>query len=184
VSARRFEIFDRMLGLFPAGSVVDLGAGHGKFALWAASRGWSATAVDARSARFSEDSTVTWVEQDVRQHDLAGYDLVLCLGLFYHLDLPDQLDLLARCKGKPIVIDTHVANGRSTHQVSEEETVGRYVGRWYREPGLVTSSWENPRSFWPTPESFYRMLQASGYSITLAAEPWYLPDRTFFLALP
>jgi hypothetical protein len=38
--------------------------------------------------------------------------------------------------------------------------------------------------FWANPESFYRMLEDSGYPVILAAEPWYLPDRTFFVALP
>jgi SAM-dependent methyltransferase len=183
-SARRFEIFDRVMDLFTPGRIVDLGTGHGNFALRAADRGWEAVGVDARSTRFPEDPRAAWVEQDIRQHDLSGYDLILCLGLFYHLDLPDQLELLKRCAGTPLIIDTHVANGRSQHRLSNEEHVHGYVGRWYTEPGLVTSSWGNPSSFWATPESFYRMLKDSGYPVILAAEPWYLPDRTFFVALP
>jgi hypothetical protein len=184
LGTRRFEIFDRVLRLFPPGRLVDLGTGHGKFAIRAATRGWTATGVDARSTRFPQDPRVTWIEQDIHKHDLSGYDLVLCLGLFYHLDLSGQLDLLARCEGKPLILDTHVANGRNEHVLSEEEQIDGYMGRWYSEPGLVTSSWENPRSFWPTPDSFYRLLREHGYPVVLATEPWYQPDRTFFVALP
>jgi SAM-dependent methyltransferase len=183
ISNSRFKIFDRLLGLFPTGSLVDLGTGHGAFALRAAAQGWVVTGVDARSSRFPNDNSVAWVEQDVRHHDLDRYDLIACLGLLYHLDLPDQIDLLARCRGKPLILDTHLANGRHEHRLSKEVIVDGYAGRWYSEPGLTTSSWENFRSFWPTPASFYTMLRENGYMYVLAAEPWYLPDRTFFLAL-
>jgi hypothetical protein len=70
--------------------------------------------VDARSTRFPEDPRVTWVEQDIRQHDLSGYEVILCLGLFYHLGLLDQLELLKRCAGTPLIIDTHVANAEAS----------------------------------------------------------------------
>lgn len=186
---RRIEIFDRLIGLFRPGRLVDLGAGHGLFARRAADQGWDVTAVDARSTRFPADDRITWVEQDIRQHDLSGYNLVLCLGLFYHLDLPDQLDLLARAKGAPIILDTHVALERnpSKHNLSEKQDVNGYTGRWYTEPGdpgVATSSWGNIRSFWPTPESLRRMLAEHGYALVLTAEPWYQADRTYFVAIP
>jgi len=184
VGARRFEIFDRVLSRFTPGRLVDLGTGHGLFAIQAADRGWTVTGVDARATRFPQDSRVDWIEQDIRDHDLSGYDLILCLGLFYHLDVHDQLELLANGKGRPLILDTHVANGRHQHRLSREKRVQGYRGRWYTEPGRVTSSWSNPRSFWPTPDSLLRMLQEHGYQVTLAVEPWYLPDRTFFVALP
>lgn len=58
----------------PAGTVVDLAAGEGRNAIWLASRGWSATAVDFsqvaldKGARLAEDQAgegdVTWVCAD------------------------------------------------------------------------------------------------------------------------
>jgi hypothetical protein len=181
---RRFQLFDRILSLFPVGRLVDLGAGHGKFSSRAAAMGWTVTAVDARPDRFPEDPKVTWVTEDVRTVDLSGYDVIACLGLFYHLTPEDQLNLLERCSGTPLILDTHVDNGKSTHKLSARETVGSYTGSWYREAGQLTSSWGNRRSFWPTPESLQRMLAETGYPVVLAAEPWVVPDRTFFLALP
>ena len=116
---RRIEIFSRLLDLFQPGRLVDLGAGHGEFSV-AADAGWQVTAVDARTERNLPASGVTWVEADVRDVDLEGFDVVACLGLFYHLTAEDQIDFLARCRKTPLIIDTHVANGLSTHPLSEE----------------------------------------------------------------
>jgi SAM-dependent methyltransferase len=180
---RRVAIFSRLLALFSPGRLIDLGAGHGKFSMVAAKAGWEVMAVDARTERNTAAPGVTWVEGDVRDVDLEGYDLVACLGLFYHLTAEDQLDLLARCKGVPLIIDTHLANGLSTHPLGEEVELQGYTGRVYHEGTGLLSSWGNQQSFWPTPESFHQMLDQAGYNFVLAVEPWYLPDRTFFLAL-
>ena len=184
MGADRIKIFARLLKLFPTGRLVDLGAGHGKFSMVAADAGWEVTAVDARTDRNVPAPGVTWVEGDVRDLDLEGYDLVACLGLFYHLTAEDQIDLLARCARTPLIVDTHLANGLSTHPLSEEMERQGYKGRLYAEGTGLLSSWRNPQSFWPTPGSFHKMLAQAGYNLVLAVEPWYLPDRTFFLALP
>lgn len=182
---RRREIFRQLLGLFPTGSIVDLGTGHGGFAVTAADLGWTVTGVDARTVRWPDDDRVTWVQQDVREHDLTPYDVVLCLGLFYHLTLDDQLSLLRRANSKPLIIDTHVANDTVERRLSEQVTMpGGYVGRMYTEGRMPTASVKNRESFRPTLESFYRMLTDTGFSTILTAEPWVIPDRTFFLALP
>jgi hypothetical protein len=184
VMPRRLEIFHQMLRLWRPGRLVDLGAGHGAFSQAAAAAGWSVTAIDARPDRFPDDPSVRWITQDVRQAELTGYDLIACLGLFYHLTPHDQISLLRRAQGVPIIVDTHVDNGLSSHPLSKRERVGDYKGSWYREPGELTSSWGNDRSFWPTPDSLTAMFAAYGYPVVLAAQPWLKPDRTFFLALP
>jgi len=183
-AARRTEIFTRLLHLFPPGRIVDLGAGHGAFAHIAARAGWQVTAVDARTDRNTSGPGVTWVEADIRDFELADFDLIACLGLFYHLTLPDQIDLLARCRGTPMIIDTHIANGLSTHPLTEEVEQMGFTGRLYHEGTGLLSSWGNPQSFWPTPDSFLLMLDQAGYDLVVAVEPWYMPDRTFVLALP
>ena len=54
----------------PPGTAVDLAAGEGRNAIWLASRGWSATAVDFsqvaldKGARLAEGLDVTWVRAD------------------------------------------------------------------------------------------------------------------------
>jgi len=184
-SDRRIEIFEQLLDLFPPGRLADLGAGHGIFSRLAAGRGWRVTAIDARTERWPDDPRVTWVHKDVREADISGQDLILCLGLFYHLTLPDQLDLLARCAGTPLVVDTHLGTGNSRHPLSEEVTLDGYAGRYYDENlSSPLASWVNEKSFWPTREAFDRMLAENRYGVVLVAEPWYLPDRTFFVCLP
>lgn len=183
--SERGELFVRLLSLFEPGKMVDLGTGHGGFAMEAADLGWDVTAVDARTERWPNDDRITWVQSDVRDHNLAPYDLVACLGVFYHLTLDDQLDLLARASGRPMIIDTHLDHGEHEHDLSEPvEVADGYLGRRYSEPGQLTSAWRNRESFWPTLGSFHRMLRDRGFYPVLTVEPWVSPDRTFFLALP
>lgn len=185
---RRHEIFRQLLGLFPAGSIVDLGTGHGQFAMAAADLGWKVTGVDARRTRWPDDDRITWIQEDVRKHDLAPYDVVACLGLFYHLTIKDQLRFLRRANQQPLIIDTHIDVDRDAaaeRLLSKRVTIGkRYKGRRYTEGRQATASWRNRESFWPTLDSFYLMLTDCGFSTILTAEPWVIPDRTFFLALP
>lgn len=185
IRRRRDEAFGQVMGLLAPGSVVDLGAGHGRYSRLAADLGWQVTAVDVRSDRWPDDDRVRWVKSDVRDVELSGYDVVLCLGLFYHLTVDDQIDLVARAAGRPLVIDTHLDHGTHQHELSERVTTpDGYEGRFYREPRALTSAWRNTESFWPTLDSFHRMLWGGGYTSVLTLEPWILGDRTFFLALP
>lgn len=185
----RLAWFDRMLALFQPGHVIDLGAGHGVFAIRAADAGWRVTALDARGDRYPKDlgPRIEWRVGDVRDVDLSGYDLIGCLGLFYHLTVDDQLDLLRRSMGIPIVLDTHVANDRpSPFTLSAEVELGGYRGRLFTEADQArhsTASFGNDRSFWAQPEELYRMLDEHGYDL-LEAKPWYLPTRTFWACLP
>lgn len=183
----RFRFWGQLLGTFPVGSLIDLGAGHGMFARDAADRGWAVTALDARGDRYPDDDRVDWRVGDVRDVDLQAYDVVACLGLFYHLTIDDQLDLLSRASGTPIILDTHVANDQPVPmELSEPVTRRGYRGRLYTEPDQSTNSpasWGNEQSFWPRTRALYRMLDEHGYDV-LTANPWYLPSRTFFLCLP
>lgn len=68
----------------PPGTAVDLAAGEGRNAIWLASRGWSATAVDFsqvaldKGARLAGDLDVTWVRADAtRWQPPAPVDLVM-----------------------------------------------------------------------------------------------------------
>jgi len=184
VGQRRLEIFGQLLGLFTPGRLVDLGAGHGLFSIAAARAGWEVVAVDARTERNTPAPGVKWVESDVRDFPLAGFDLVACLGLFYHLTVEDQIDLLRRGRGTPMIVDTHLANGRPSHPLSDQVKLHGYVGRLFTEDPGYTSSWGNSQSFWPTPDSFSHMLEDAGFRVIAAIEPWYMSDRTFFLVLP
>lgn len=181
----RLAVFRGLLEPMKPGRLLDLGCGHGKFSVIAHELGWEVTAVDARDARMPMTPGIKWVRSDVREFEIEGYDCVSVLGLFYHLTLDDQLDLLRRCAGAKMILDTHVAL-EPTH---EERG---YQGHFHAEgPGMtreqldakVTASWGNQYSFWPTEESLIRMIQDSGFSSVFKLEPPYTPDRTFYLCL-
>ncbi len=74
-----------MLSLFPAGRLIDLGTGHGNLAIVAADLGWQVTGVDARTERWPDDERVTWIQGDIRHQASEEFDVVACLGVFYHL---------------------------------------------------------------------------------------------------
>jgi SAM-dependent methyltransferase len=173
VDVTRREILRGLLSRFRPGRLIDLACGTGMFAVLAADLGWQVTAADAR-ARPWADTRITWLEQDVRDVDMSGFDLILCLGIFYHLELPDQLALLKKAAPVPVIIDTHVG----TPDAGE----GGFAGRYYPEPPGILSSFGNGRSFWPTLESLRAMLAGAGYGLEVI-EPWYHgEDRTFFVA--
>lgn len=186
----RREYFEMMISMLAPGRLADLGAGHGGFSMAAADLGWQVTAIDARAERWPVDDRITWVNQDIRKADLSGQDVVACLGLFYHLTLADQLALLTKCSGKPLILDTHVTcegNTRSKHlpNLSDQVQLDGYLGRYYTEDlSSPLASWGNEKSFWPDMDSLHRMLTDSGYRAVMALDPWYEPDRTFFLCLP
>ena len=187
VNETRFRIFDTMLGWFSPGRLVDLGAGHGLYSIRAADAGWKVTAVDARTVRFPDDPRITWRHEDVRNTSLEGYDLIVNLGLFYHLTLDDQLSLLDRAAGTPMILDTHVATKNPKGWGLSEPVVQRgYSGRLYSEADKqqhATASWGNLDSFWPTPATLRRMLDERGWDV-YTLTPYYLPTRTFFLCQP
>lgn len=183
----RVRLFDTLLGLFHPGKAVDLGTGHGSFAIRAAQAGWDVTGVDARTDRLPSHQGVTWVHANIREYDVTGFDLIINLGLFYHLDLDTQLSLLDRCAGTPMILDTHVGVPKDTgFKLSDFVEERGYRGRIYPEPAPEVdprASHGNRESFWPTPGALVRMLNERGWN-TLPVRPWYLPDRTFFLCLP
>lgn len=181
----RVEIFKALLKPLRQGRLLDLATGHGTFALAAHEMGWDITAVDVRTNRMPSVPGIKWVEADVRDLDPSGYDCVANLGLLYHLELSAQLDLLKRCAGTAMILDTHVS---LTPEVMEEgyegsyfdELAGRTENEW-RNSG--TASWGNTSSFWATEASLERMLHDCGYGFVYTLRPWYLPDRTFWLCL-
>lgn len=198
----RVRQFVAMVSILPAGRVLDLGSGHGVFAQICSAMGWEVTAQDVRATRFPQQARgIRWEVGDVLdlQVDRGEYDLVLCLGLLYHLDLDGQLALLRTIGHTPLLLDTHVSTPedleRSPHknQLSDVVTVQGYTGRYYTEvPGktlaerrdVSTASWGNDRSFWADQESMTRMLKDCGYGDVLAHEKPHVYGRTFQLCIP
>lgn len=181
----RLEAFRTLLGTMKPGRLLDLGAGHGKFSLVAQELGWKVTAVDARTERMPDVEGIEWVQSDVREFEIGEYDCICILGLLYHLELEDQLDLLRKCAGTTTIVDTHVSRRADIEKNGYHGWLFREVPGATREQRAATptAAWGNETAFWPTEESLLRMFHDSGFSAVFKMEPPYTPDRTFYLCI-
>jgi hypothetical protein len=183
---RRLAIFRDILAPMRPGRLLDLGTGHGAFALIAHELGWQVTAVDARTDRMPMSEGIEWVQSDVRTYDTSGFDCIALLGLLYHLEFEDVRDLLARCATTPTILDTH-------HARKINETHDGYEGRRFEEIAdysperlaqTSTAAWGNRVSWWPTRTALVRLLRVVGYRTVLVLDPPTRDDRTFYVCLP
>jgi SAM-dependent methyltransferase len=167
--------------------VLDLGCEEGHFAVEFARHGAQVVAVDVREehlkrARFLAEATgvasrVTTLRADVRELDpgaLGEFDLVLCLGLHYHLDTPDLFELfenLARLCRHALILygnfslagrEAREHHGRSYHGAGVFEHAETTPEDERRRLGLASP--DNPRSFWLTKPSLINLLADSGFS--------------------
>lgn len=200
----RLRLFRESLRFFPTGSVIDLGAGHCAFAILADELGWIATALDARTERRPElASSIRFIHAQVETDawNPSDYDLILCLGLYYHMTQEAQHGLLARIAGRPLVLDTHWATTDSSGwftrsgQLTPLATVGSEEGAYFleaphlsgeeRKTSALTASMDNDRSWWPTLPSLQTTLREFGYQTQwIAAHPYAGAQRSFIIATP
>ena len=189
--------------------VLDLGCGEGVYAIEAALAGADVTALDARTQRMDAGAAcaarhgianVRFLQDDVRRVDrerLGSFDVVLLLGLLYHLDAPDVFDVLERVRDlcvRMVVVDTLVA----LDGPDEATWRGRaYRGRRVREHGdddtpeerraKVLKSIDNTFSFRFTKRALLEALRDAGFTSVLEChvpfEPFKAPDRVTLVAL-
>lgn len=163
--------------------VLDLASLEGHFSFEFAGCGAQVLGVEGRKANVEKSESerqrlgfnnVEFVHDDVRNLSAERYgkfDIVLCLGIAYHLDAPDVFKLFERvyevCTDFAIV-DTHVgvqANRQFTYG-------GRIYSGWDYREGEQAHPWSsiaNSRSFWLTRPSLYNALSAAGFSSVLEA---------------
>lgn len=180
------SVFRSLLAPLKPGKLLDLGAEKRGFPITAAHLGWQVTSVGAREGDSSaveepdpETATlereVTWLESDILDVPIErrAFDLIAIHGILHHLSLTDQVALLRRCAGTPLLIDAKVAND----VVGSE---GHYEGILTREQ---VDGGEIP-AFMLTEESLIRLARDCGYPIVLATRPPHRRDFTFYLCLP
>lgn len=188
--------------------VLDLASHEGMNALEFGSHDAEVVAIEAREAslekaRFAQRAlgldNVTFLQGDVR--DLSAeahgrFDLVLCLGILYHLDAPDVFELLARISDvceRLALFDTHVAAAPDEERTWQGRT---YAGRRYAEHDpsstpeererRLKASIDNPESFWLTRASLLNALADVGFTSVHEVLNPGMPswaDRPTFLAL-
>lgn len=164
--------------------VLDLACAHGVYANELAARGASVVAIEAREewlrrarARRLVAADVEFVQDDVRQlcrERYGEFDVVLCLGILYHLDTPDLFELAAQiadvCRGFAI-FETHVA---AAPLASREWQGKTYWGQPAFEHAagatadeklkVLSASLDNESSFWMTRASLFNLLRRVGFT--------------------
>jgi 2-polyprenyl-3-methyl-5-hydroxy-6-metoxy-1,4-benzoquinol methylase len=188
--------------------ILDLACLEGLYAVEFARHGAQVVGIEVREAniekaRFAKDvlalDNLELVQDDVRNvsPDKYGhFDVVLCLGILYHLDVPDVFSFLTRisevCRAFA-VIDTHVG----TPERSYSHGGKLYWGSMYHEHAAdatpefkakqIWASIDNPISFWFTRNSLLNALShvgfTSAYECHTPAEPEKPADRMTLLAM-
>jgi hypothetical protein len=190
--------------------LLDLACAEGIYAIEFARHGASVLGIEGREAhiekaRFVKDvlslNNLDIVQDDVRNLSLAKYgyfDAVLCLGILYHLDVPDVFSFIERigevCQ-HIAVIDTRISFGPTLpfvykgtrywgHRINEghdpndtpEQKIKRYA-----------ASLDNLTSFHLSRTSLYCMLGRVGftsvYECYIPPEPAKPIDRITLLAI-
>ena len=189
---------EAILSPLTPGKLLDVGAGKGNVSLTAAGLGWQVTAVNADRQRWPERDvaadpdliarldSITFVQLDVRQLevDRSSYDLISISGL-HDLEVPDQVALVRKCTGTPLLIDAHVSS-------APIDAVGCYRGMLSQDPsrageerdGGAATSLRDGAAFLHTEESLVRLLRDCGYPVVFQARPPYRQNYTFYFALP
>jgi predicted RNA methylase len=190
--------------------VLDLACHEGIYAIEFARHGAAVLGIEGRQAHiekanFVKDalslSNLEIVQDDVRNLSKAKYglfDVVLCLGILYHLDVPDVfafIESLADVCREVTVIDTRVAFGPTRSYVYQGT---KYWGHrldeghraWDSPEQKISRYWaslDNPTSFHLSRTSLYCMLGRVGftsvYECYIPPEPAKPIDRITLLAI-
>ena len=190
--------------------VLDLGCLEGLYAIEFALRGAEVLAIEGREAniakaRFAKDTlainNLELVQDDVRnlsKKKYGSFDVVLCLGVLYHLDAPSVFPFMENvvdvCQ-RFAIIDTHVSTAREEFYVHNNK---KYCGIYAQEhnPTSTTqerakslwASLDNPKSFWFTRPSLYNLLAHVGFTSVFECHypremHRYKSERTTLVAL-
>jgi SAM-dependent methyltransferase len=188
--------------------VLDLACLEGMYALEFAARGAQVVAIEGREANLAKAhfaaealgiEGVDFQLGDVRDLDPARhgtFDVILCLGILYHLDAPDVFNFVTamrRVCTDLLVVDTHASPVPRESRTHDGVT---YFGESLFEHDdaasederleAVWSSLDNPKAFAPTRASLLNLLAVNGFSSVheclLPPEPDKPRDRITYVA--
>ena len=163
--------------------ILDLASLEGDFSAEFALRGAEVLGIEGRrrnveraAERFSLPN-LRFVQDDVRnvrREKYGEFDIVLCLGILYHLDAPDCFKLLEAIAEVCIdiaIVDTHVGLTRDEVVKHEgHEYSGRRFMEYSRAPTpeqMEETTWAsigNLQSFWPTKPSLVNAIVDAGFN--------------------
>ena len=191
--------------------ILDLGCGDGVFSIEIGCRGADVVAIDGRDVRLSsgvdcakrhELLNVHFEQRDVREitRDTHGeFDVIYCLGILYHLDVPDLFtwleNLHAMCRQNGcMIVDTEVApqlddtaswrghnyEGLRSREHDDAETPEARRAKTFR-------SLDNTYNFLFGREALVRLLHDVGFTTVMEVhapiEPFKKPHRVTLAAI-
>jgi SAM-dependent methyltransferase len=202
-------VSDVLGGRFEGARILDLACLEGMYALELARRGAEVVAIEGRKAniekaRFAARALdldgIDFQLGDVR--DLARerhgeFDVVLCLGILYHLDVPDLFPFVDRLAGvcrRALVVDTAVADrARATFPHDRFVYAGRRLVEHAPESteqerlDAVWSSLDNLSAVALTRPSLLSLIARAGFTSVhechVPAEPEKELHRVTYVAL-
>lgn len=176
--------------------VLDIGCNAGYFAIELARRGARVTAIDhdphylrqaAWAARqFDVGDRLELEEGDI--YGLAGraarYDIVLFLGVFYHLRYPLLGLDLAASLSTDLLLFQSLATGGSTDDPDTSDP--GYLGRdrlredaWPKLSFIEHELAGDPTNWWvPNPSAMRAMVRSAGYEVSAMADDVHVCRRT------
>jgi Methyltransferase domain len=163
--------------------VLDLACLEGHYGIELALHGAHVVGMELRAANLAKaafavrrlglESRVELLQEDVCRlsRNVHGeFDLVICSGILYHLDVPAVFDFVERiyevCT-RMVVFDTQIA---LSPRATVEHRGRTYSGLWYEEGGQVQrlrdvwAAVHNDRSFWLTAPSLGNLMAHVGFS--------------------
>jgi hypothetical protein len=174
--------------------LLDLASLEGIFGLEFALRGARVVSLEGRAENLAKTAfardCLGLANLEVRQGDVrevsvgrdGRFDVVLCLGILYHVEDPALFEFVMRLgemTTRLLIVDTHVAlRARSSVSWGGETWSGRR--RVEHAPGSTAdqvrdrrwASLDNPTAFWLTEASLLRLLTRAGFtSIYLCKAP-------------
>jgi SAM-dependent methyltransferase len=195
-------------GRFDGLRVLDLACLEGMYSLEFARRGAEVVAIEGREANLEKArfaARALGLDVDFQAGDVRGlsrerhgeFDVVLCLGILYHLDADDvvaMVDEIRAVARNVAIFDTSVALARGeTRRYGDLELQGEILlehasgSTTEEKQGRLWSSLDNPRSFLPSLPSLLRLLRHSGFPTVvqahLPAEPTQPRGRVTLVAL-
>ena len=179
-------VSDLCRGSLDGKRILDLGCAHGGYTIEFAKRGANTVGIEGRAAWLEQAnaskakhglSNAEFIQGDAREISPAThglFDVILCLGLLYHLDFEDAIRLLRSMAGMCtdfLILDTQIAVRPDTTRTLEGKTYSGWVYREHvdsataeqREANLGASLQDN-FSFWFSSRSLFNALRHTGYT--------------------
>lgn len=176
--------------------VLDIGCNAGYYSFQLAARGAAVLAIDSdehylRQARWAAqwldpDGRVEFARMQVYELGDLGrtFDLVLFLGVLYHLRYPQlALDLVARCVARRMILQTLTMPGAAPIEVPDDLGLGERARLtepgWPRAAFIERSLAGDPTNWWAFDDACVRaMVRTAGMRVTATpGHEMYVCDR-------